>query len=657
MSSLKTDKNNSEESNSIALEEHLRFESLLGLLSAKLVNLPVELIDKEIKETMKLLADFFQADRCHIGKVDAKEDKIIVSHYYANPNVTIPQITSIGENIYSYIYNSLSNGKTISFGAPEELPANASEDRDEFIKSGIKSLLVIPLKIDNIVKYGLSLSNISKQREWSEHTIKHVEIIGDIIANVLSRKIMLEQVAKEKRWSESILEGMPQLAYIFDDKGKLKRWNKNFEKLLGYSSKELSNKYVIELIDDKNKENVLNEIMELLEDGKERSVEYNIVTKSGELIPYQGSGSLTIIDGEKFLIGMTIDVSKLKKSQRLAEKQLKEIQELKSQLEVENISLKHELKRNQSFDEIIGEHETLKHTLHRIDQVAPLDTTVLLEGETGTGKELFARAIHSNSARNKKPLITLNCASIPSNLFESELFGHEKGSFTGAVSKQIGKFELADGGTLFLDEIGELPYNVQAKLLRVLQESTFERIGGKKSIKVNVRVIAATNRILEEEVENKMFRADLYYRLNVYPISIAPLRERVSDIPLLVEHFVNKYNQKFGKNIKSIPKKTIQQFEKYTWPGNIRELENIIERALIISTTSKLSVEQLPNKKSNDNEEKLLSLQEYERKYIISVLEKTYWRVDGAKGAALILEMHPETLRSRMRKLQIQRPS
>ena len=650
-------KPNFNEINSEVLEEHLRFENLLGLLSAKLINLPLKSIDNEVKESMKLLAEFFEADRCHVGKLDAKKNKIVVSHYYANANVTIPQIKTIGENSYSYIYNSISKGEKVSFSLPKELPDEAKDDKAEFIRSGIKSILVIPLKIDNVVEYGLGLSNITKERKWPEPTIIHIEIIGNIIASVLSRKIILEQSAKEKLWTESILEGMPQLAYIFDAEGKLKRWNKNFEKLFGYSSKELYDKYVIELIDDKNKENVLNEIMELLKDGKERTVEYNIITKSGGLVPYHGSGSLAIIDGEKYVIGMTINVSQLKKSQSQVEEQIKEIEELKSQLEVENIYLKQELKRSHSFNEIIGEHETLKHTLHRVDQVAPMDTTVLLEGETGTGKELFARAIHLRSNRSKNSLVVVNCASIPSNLFESELFGHEKGSFTGAVSKQLGKFELADGGTLFLDEIGELPYNVQAKLLRVLQEGAFERIGGKKSIKVDVRIIAATNRILEEEVKNKMFRADLYYRLNVYPISIAPLHERNSDIPLLVEHFVDKYNKKFGKNIKNIPKKTIQQLKQYSWPGNIRELENIIERALIISTTSKLDVEQLPNKKSNENEEKLLSLQEYERKYMISILEKTYWRVDGSKGAALILDMHPETLRSRMRKLQIKRPS
>lgn len=639
------------------LEEHLRFENLLGLLSAKLVNIPFNEIDNEINDSMKLLAEFFNADRCHVGKLDIKENKIVVSHYYANPIVTIPPITSIGENSYSYIFHLISKGENVSFSLPDELPVEAKDDKAEFIKIGMKSLLVIPLKIDNVVEYGMSLSNITNQREWSEHTITHVQIVGNIISSVLNRKIILEETAKEKLWAESILQGMPQLAYVFDAEGKMKRWSKNVETVLGYTSEELYDKFTLDFHVEEYKEKVFNTFKKVINEGTEESVESVLKTKLGKMIPHISSGRLATIDGEKFIIGMTIDISKLKDSQNLVENHLVEIEELKSQLEVENIYLKQELKKSRGFDEIIGKHETLKHTLHRTNQVAPLDTTVLLEGETGTGKEIFARAIHSLSDRNKKPLVIVNCASIPSNLFESELFGHEKGSFTGAISKQIGKFELADCGTLFLDEIGELPYNLQAKLLRVLQEGTFERIGGKKSIKVDVRVIAATNRILEEEVKNKMFRADLYYRLNVYPISIAPLRERVSDIPLLVEHFVDKYNKKFGKNIKSIPKKTVLQLKQYSWPGNIRELENIIERALIISTTSKLDIGQLPNMKGNNTEHELLSLQEHERKYIISILEKAYWRVDGPKGAALILDMHPETLRSRMRKLKIKRPN
>ncbi len=648
--------NSSQDKNQNALEEHLRFENLLGELSAKLVNLPLESIDNAINESIKLLTHFFNADRCHIGKLDKSSDTIITVYYYAKPNVTIPKTETIGTKLFPYVHSRIKNGNKISFSNPVELPPVAQRDKEEFIKLGIRSLLVLPLIIDNEIKYGLSLATITKKLSWSEHTIKHIQIIGNIIANVLSRKNILEQTVEEKLWSEGILQSMPQLAYIFDEKGNLIRWNKNLEKTLEYSSEELFNKNTIEFYLEEDREYVLGEISKVMNDGKERTVEYTLITKSGKKIPHKGSGKLAIINGKKYLIGMAIDISDLKKSQGLIEKQLNEIENLKNQIEAENYYLKEELKKSHGFAEIIGKHETLLHSLYRIEQAAPTDTTVLLEGETGTGKELFARAIHQRSARKNKPLVIVNCASIPSNLFESELFGHEKGAFTGATERKIGKFELADGATLFLDEVGELPYNIQAKLLRVLQEGTFERVGGKKTIKVNVRIIAATNRILEEEVEKKNFRADLYYRLNVYPVTIAPLRERVSDIPLLVEHFVDKYNKKFGKKIKSIPKKTITQLQQYSWPGNIRELENIIERALILSTSTKLNIEQLPNKKAVNDSEELLPLEEYERRYIISVLEKTFWRVDGPNGAAKILDMHPETLRSRMRKLLIQRP-
>ena len=247
-------------------------------------------------------------------------------------------------------------------------------------------------------------------------------------------------------------------------------------------------------------------------------------------------------------------------------------------------------------------------------------------------------------------MITVNCASLPANLVESELFGHEKGAFTGALQKQIGRFELADGGTIFLDEVGEIPLELQSKLLRVLQEGTFERIGSAKTISVDVRVIAATNRDLEEEINHGRFRNDLYYRLNVYPITIVPLRERVSDIPLLVDHFVKIYNQKMGKHITKIPKTVMEELNAYDWPGNIRELKNVVERAVILSRKSTLSIE-LHQAKKSEKEDKLVSLADHERAYIEKVLQKTFWRIDGPQGAARILEMHPETLRSRMRKL------
>jgi formate hydrogenlyase transcriptional activator len=295
--------------------------------------------------------------------------------------------------------------------------------------------------------------------------------------------------------------------------------------------------------------------------------------------------------------------------------------------------------------------------LQQIEQVAETDATVLILGESGTGKELIARAIHNISNRRRKPLVKINCAALPANLIESELFGHERGAFTGAMEKKLGRFELADGGTIFLDEIGELPVELQAKLLRVLQEGEFERLGNPKTIKVDVRVIAATNRNLEQAIEKREFREDLFYRLNVFPIHCPPLRERKEDIPFLVKHFCQKHESKIGKKVMTIPSKVMDAFTAYDWPGNVRELENIIERALILSKNGTIEYgDWMPMAKTvESSKNKLLKLDDVEREHIIEVLKQTNWRVSGEKGAAKILGLNPTTLEARMKKLGIKR--
>ena len=331
-----------------------------------------------------------------------------------------------------------------------------------------------------------------------------------------------------------------------------------------------------------------------------------------------------------------------------------ELQQLKIQLEAENIYLQQELQSDEQFGEIIGQSDAIKYVLFKITQVAPTDTTVLVTGETGTGKELVARAIHGASSRKDRPLVKVNCGALSPTLIESELFGHEKGAFTGAVGRKPGRFELANGGTIFLDEIGDLPLELQVKLLRVIQENEFERLGGNKTLKVDVRIIAATNRNLKAEVDQGTFREDLWYRVNVYPITMPPLRQRREDIPLLVEHFANMYAKKFGKNIASVSPRTMEELQSHSWPGNIRELANVIERAVIHTHGTALqvvdhfkpaAVESVPTE----------TLEEVEREYIIRTLENTGWRIEGPHGAAKILGLNPSTLRTRMIKLGIQR--
>ncbi len=347
----------------------------------------------------------------------------------------------------------------------------------------------------------------------------------------------------------------------------------------------------------------------------------------------------------------------LEKNKKL-QSALENIENLKNQLEEENIQLKEEFKRTDSFSEIIGESKVLKYTLKQLEMVSKSDSTVLLLGESGTGKELFANAVHVLSKRNENILVKLNCAAIPETLIESELFGYEKGAFTGANKLKYGKFELAHTGTIFLDEIGELPIDMQAKLLRVIQEGECERIGGTKPQKVDFRLIAATNRNLEQEVKEGKFRSDLYYRLNVVPITIPPLRERKEDIPLLVNYFITKFNRSTGKKINSVSSKDLKRLTDYQWPGNIRELENVVERAHVLSPGTNLSIGSW-FKIGKDNsiiDDEIISLEENEKRHILRALKTTKWRIRGANGTAELLKINPSTLESRMKKLNIERP-
>ena len=328
----------------------------------------------------------------------------------------------------------------------------------------------------------------------------------------------------------------------------------------------------------------------------------------------------------------------------------------KARLQAQNVYLQEEIRLTHNFEELIGSSVPLKKVLKHVERVAPTDSTVLITGETGTGKELIARAIHNLSPRKAKPLVKVNCAAIPAGLIESELFGHEKGAFTGALTRKMGRFEVAEKGTIFLDEIGELPLDLQSKLLRVLQEGEFERVGGAQTFKVNVRVIAATNRDLAKLSKTGQYRSDLYYRLNVFPVHLPALREREHDIPLLVQYFVHKHATNLGRKIDKIPERMMTALQRYQWPGNVRELEHVIERAVILSEGPELEpIEWLTPSANSDANGQVLTLEDMERQHIMSVLEQTSWRVSGEKGAAAILGVKPTTLEARMKKLGIVR--
>ncbi|MCI0444637.1 sigma 54-interacting transcriptional regulator [bacterium] len=510
----------------------------------------------------------------------------------------------------------------------------------------------------------------------ADGSIKHVHVVAHAlkdergtleyvgaVTDVTSTKTAEEKIRQDERELRQIIEAIPQLISVLTPEGRLLYAN---ERVLEYTGCTLE-----DAVADNFRERVIHpEDVERLTDDRNQALSRGL--------PFEFEQRVLRHDGEyRWFLGR---FNPLRDEQGhvvrwyLTAIDIHDRKEAEEKVRKENIALREEIDKTSMFEEIVGVSPALKAVLSRVSKVAPTDSTVLIHGETGTGKELIARAIHKRSERSSRAFISVNCATIPSSLIASELFGHEKGSFTGALQRRLGRFELADGGTIFLDEIGELPTEIQITLLRVLQERVFERVGGNQSIRADVRVISATNRDLQAAIEAGTFRMDLFYRLNVVPIEIPPLRERREDIPLLMEYFIDRYASKAGKKIRNVNKKTLELFQSYSWPGNIRELQNVIERSLIFCDTDTFSVGQinleefLPQPRSDTPEEKILTtelddvldvaqLENLERTNILKALDRCDWRISGKNGAAKLLGIPPTTLSSQLKALKIKRPN
>jgi len=528
------------------------------------------------------------------------------------------------------------------------------ERRRSAVLGAIALFLTIALAHTTLVDFGY----LTSPYLISYFFLAIVVVVGyELATNVAKASVLSERVrANEHRW-RSLLEGVELLVARVRADSTIEYVNPHLCSVSGYRASELVGQHVRILLPKSEHQRVLPKLDAVSQRGDlEPSFESLLRTKSGEHrtiawrnVLFQGSE-----DEALEILSVGTDVTARREAERSRDQALEDIAALKSQLEQENLYLKEEIKLEGAFLNMVGESEELKYVLFRVEQVAPTDTTVLIQGETGVGKELVARAIHERSQRAESPFVRLNCAVLPANLVESELFGHVPGAFTDATSRRIGRFELANGGTLLLDEVSELPVELQPKLLRVLQDGEFEPVGSSETRKTDVRLVAATNRNLEEEVQQGRFREDLFYRLHVYPITVPPLRDRKQDIPLLIEHFLPAINAKTGRGIQEVPSGVLRAFEAYSWPGNVRQLQNLLEESVVISTGDVLCLpahfggEEPPGRGGA-----IKTLAQAERDLIDEVLTATNGQIAGAGGAAEILDIHPNTLRSRMKKLGI----
>jgi formate hydrogenlyase transcriptional activator len=700
-----------------SLEQLHEFGEVLFELSAKLISQSALEIGQEIKRGLALAGKFWDFDAMTLDVLSDDGRTTQPLHIYEAPGIKkISKSGTIGDRM-PWIMAKMNAGETICLEClPDDLPEVAHIDREFCIEQSLKSCVFLPFRGMASVRGVLSVLSYRKNCSWPEELMRIFHHLGDILAGALERERAAERINELLQFEHLLSE--ISATYINLPRDQLEKVIKNdlgrMGRLLGadrcllYSLDKNGRKFSftkafawwpeedeedIERIDqwrdrDPNFFEKFNYFFERWLKGEIvsftrldelpdeaaaiKEIYRRFGTKSAISIPFSVAqstiGALVITTIRKHRSWPEDLVTRLrlfgevfanalmrKRNEEEIQQALSEIKKLKEQIEADYIYLREEIKQEHDFGEIVGKSNALKMILLKVKQVAPTDATVLILGETGTGKGLIARAVHNVSKRKDRPLMQVNCAALTASLIESELFGHEKGAFTGAAARRAGRFESAHGTTLFLDEIGDLPLELQPKLLRVLQDGEFERVGGSNTIRTDVRVIAATNRDLEKEVEAGRFRRDLWYRLNTFPIVVPPLRDRIEDIPLFVSWFVERYGKWIGKHFDMVPQKTIKALQRYSWPGNIRELENLIERAVITSPEGTLFIE-LPA--AHDEVETMgKSLEEIERDHIVRVFEDTSWVIEGPNGAARRLGLKPSTLRFRAKKLNIRRPS
>ncbi|MGA7408938.1 MAG: sigma 54-interacting transcriptional regulator [Bryobacteraceae bacterium] len=636
------------------LREQLKFETLLAELSVRFVNLPAERVDDEIEESLTAICERLGLDQSSVWQASRTEAGIfLLSHFYRSAGMPPPPDRMDGNTYFPWVQRKLTGKEIMCLARIADAPPDAAIDQQTWLALGVKSTLGFPLWIGEGPVFGvLSFDSTTQERELPDALVKRLQLLAQVFANALARKRSEQELREsEERLRLAAAAAKAGLWTLEPRSGEI--WATDEAKALHglRPADKFDLNILLALVHPDDRKVVLSAIEEETPAGEEKQVEFRIIRADGTMRWISSLGAVRHgAPGEPDrLTGVSLDITERKLSEEALRQSYAEIKRLKDTLQAETKYLQDEIRYTGRYEDIVGQSAALAAVLKKVEQVAGTDSLVLITGESGTGKELIARAIHNQSKRKGRVMVKVDCASLPSTLIESELFGREKGAYTGALTRQIGRFETADGSTLFLDEIGELGMDVQAKLLRVVQDGEFERLGCAKTSHVNVRLIAATHRDLEEKVKNGTFREDLFYRLNVFPIHVPPLRERPEDIPLLVTAFLREFAKKMDKKIRHVPSRMMDELRRYAWPGNIRELRNVIERAVIVTTGEKLNV-QLPR---SQNVVRTRTLGEAESQHIVSVLNTTGWRIKGPVGAASILGMKPSTLYTTMRRLHI----
>ncbi len=639
------------------LQDRLRFETMLSDLSSRFVNLEPAEVDREIEEAQRRVCECLELDLSALWQLSPEEPGVLRMTHLYRPLGGPPIPDDFDAREYNpWALGHVLAGGVVSLPSIDDAPAEAATDCATWRHFGIKSVFLFPLSTGGESAIGaMSFHAVREERSCSDEIEKRLQLVSQIFANALVRK-RADAVLRESEERLQLAAEAAEVGMWMLDVEVGRFWaTERARQIFGYAAEtDITMERFLESVHTSCREPVTEAVRQAVEDGHEVDVEYRIALsdESERWVHSRGRMQPTSATSPARLLGVSVDVTERKRSEEELQRSYEEVNILRRQLELENAYLQEKHKLQHGSGRIVGESPAIMAVLELVEQVAPAGTTVLIEGETGTGKELIAQRIHELSPRRDRPMVKVNCAALPATLVESELFGREKGAYTGAVSRESGRFEVADGSTIFLDEIAELPIELQVKLLRVLEEGQFERVGSSRTMTTDVRVIAATNRDLRAEVEAGRFRHDLFFRLAVFPIRVPPLRERRGDVPLLVWTVVQELSVGMNKAVETIRRPDMEQLQGYNWPGNVRELRNVVERAMILCNGPRLRIgPPVESPSGNGEDQAVLSMDEVQRRHILKALEAAGGRIRGSGGAAELLNLKPTTLRSRMQRL------